>query len=267
MVLEGVKGLSMGSSMAFTGTAEHVINVLFDVVSQVLACKASLIDTVVNPGEVMECWSSFVGVLCYLEVVSDGYGLHRGLNCFPINVIKCVIGPIHRNKLVSFLGVLHVVFALAWSGSRCLDIFIFILGYKSPIVKQGCFCAGDPVREASNITRAFVVGFGTHIISATISQGRDWKFVAWFVAFLVSLHPLHHHWKQKFIDDLKDTVKDVVVSLEEVKDRCIHVIEGPFEIIVRQIRRLGSIASCKRGISHTGYIFEGEKCCNTFLGK
>ena len=111
VVPEGVKGLSMGGSMLYTGTAEHVINVLFDVVSQVLACKASSIDTVVDPGEVMECWSPFVGILCYLEASSNGYSLHRGLNCFPINVIKCVIGPICRNKLVSFLGVLHDVFA------------------------------------------------------------------------------------------------------------------------------------------------------------
>ena len=101
----------MGGGMSYTGTAEHVINVLFDIVLQVLACKSLSIDTVVNPGEVMECWSPFVDVLCCLEVSSDGYGLHRGLNCFPINVIECVVGPICRNKLVSFLGVLHDVFA------------------------------------------------------------------------------------------------------------------------------------------------------------
>ena len=40
MVPQGVKGLSMGFGMSFTGTAEHVINVLFDVVLQVLACEA-----------------------------------------------------------------------------------------------------------------------------------------------------------------------------------------------------------------------------------
>ena len=90
-------------------------------------------------------------------------------------------------------------------------------------MKQGCFCAGDPVREAYDITRALVVGLSTHVISNTISQGGDWKFFAWFVMVLVSLHPLHHHLKWKFIDDLKDTLKDVVVGLEEVKDRGIRI--------------------------------------------
>ena len=90
-------------------------------------------------------------------------------------------------------------------------------------MKQGCFCARDPVREASDVARALVVGPGTHVISNTISQGGDWKFVAWFVMVLVSLHPLHCHLKWKFVDDLKDTLKDVIVSLEEVKDRGIHI--------------------------------------------
>ena len=76
-----------------------------------------------------------------------------------------------------------------WSSSSHLDVFILILGYKSPIVKQGCFFARDPVREASNIARVSVVGLSTHIISNTICQGRDWKLVAWFVMVLVSLHP------------------------------------------------------------------------------
>ena len=49
---------------------------------------------------------------------------------------------------------------------------------------------------------------------------------------LVSLHPLHHHLKWKFIDDLKDTLEDVIVGLEEVKDRGIHIVKGPFKIIV-----------------------------------
>ena len=68
--------------------------------------------------------------------------------------------------------------------------YSLILGYKSPIVKQGCFCAGDPVRQASNIARAFVVGLSTHVISNTISQGGDWKFVAWFVVILVFPSPI-----------------------------------------------------------------------------
>ena len=101
----------MGFGVLFTGTVEHVIDVLFDVVLQVLACEASLINAVVNLGEVMECWSPFVCVLCYLEALSDGYSFHRGPNCFPIDVVECIIGPIHRNKLVSFLGVLNDVFA------------------------------------------------------------------------------------------------------------------------------------------------------------
>ena len=33
VVPEGVKGLSMGFGTSFTGTVEHVIDVLFDVVS------------------------------------------------------------------------------------------------------------------------------------------------------------------------------------------------------------------------------------------
>ena len=110
MVLEGVKGLSMGFGMLFTGTAEHVIYVLFDVVLQTLACEALSIDAVVNLGEVMECQNPFVGVFCYLEALSNGYRFHRGPICFPINVIEHIIGPIHRNKLVSFLGVLNDVF-------------------------------------------------------------------------------------------------------------------------------------------------------------
>ena len=76
-----------------------------------LACKASSIDTVVDLGEVMECWSPFVGILCYLKALSNGYSFHRGPNCFPIDVIECIIGPIHRNKLVSFVGILNDVFA------------------------------------------------------------------------------------------------------------------------------------------------------------
>ena len=109
-----------------------------------------------------------------------------------------------------------------WSGSSHLDVFILILGYKSPIVKQGCFCARDPVREVSDVTRASLVGLGTYIIGNTIGQGRDWKFIVWCVMVLVSLHPLHHCLKQKFIDDLKDTLKDVIVGLEEVKDGYSH---------------------------------------------
>ena len=58
------------------------------------------------------------------------------------------------------------------------------------------------------------------------------SFFVWFVMVLVSLHPLHCHLKWKFIYDLKDTLKDVIVGLEEVKDRGIHVVEGPFKIVV-----------------------------------
>ena len=76
------------------------------------------------------------------------------------------------------------------------------------------------------------MGLGTYVISNTISQGGDWKLIVWFVTVLVSLHPLHHQLKRKFIDDLKDTLKDVIVGLEEVEDRGIHIIEGPFKIIV-----------------------------------
>ena len=103
VVLEGIKGLSMGFVASFTGTVKHVIKVLFDVVLQVLSCEASSIDAVVDLGKVMECWSPFMGILCYLEALSDGYGYHRGPNCFPIDVIECIISPIHRNELVSFL--------------------------------------------------------------------------------------------------------------------------------------------------------------------
>ena len=50
----------MGSSALFAGTAEHVVNILLDKVSKVLASKALVVNAVVNLGKVVKGWSPFV---------------------------------------------------------------------------------------------------------------------------------------------------------------------------------------------------------------
>ena len=56
------------------------------------------------------------------------------------------------------------------------------------------------------LTRASVIHLDAYIISDTISESRDWQFMAWFVMVLMSLNPVYHHFEWKFIDNLEDTL-------------------------------------------------------------
>ena len=60
MLFEVQECFSMGSSVSFTGTAEHVVDILLDKVLKVLASEAPVVNAVVDLGKVVKGRSPFV---------------------------------------------------------------------------------------------------------------------------------------------------------------------------------------------------------------
>ena len=60
MLFEVQECFSMGSSASFAGTVEHVVNILLDKVSKVLASEAPAVNAIVDLGKVVKGRSPFV---------------------------------------------------------------------------------------------------------------------------------------------------------------------------------------------------------------
>jgi hypothetical protein len=70
-----------------------------------------------------------------------------------------------------------------------VDVGILFLGNKFAVVKEGCSCARNPIRQSADIVGMLLVGFGTDVVSDTVGQCFEGKFVSWYMMVLMALDP------------------------------------------------------------------------------